>query len=829
MARNSDTSATASAPALAGPRYATAWASLVYAVSTLLLGYPALLGQALLNPRSDQYLAGFAFRDFAAQHLRSGRGFPQWNPFIEGGLPYIAAMHGDIFYPTFLLRMILPTDMAMTWEFVIHTFLCGLFTYLFLRAWNFGFHGALVGGLAYLLGGSIAGFAGPGHDGKLFVSTMLPLALLFLTRGMRDGRTWAWGGLAITVGLAVLSPHPQLLQYLLLTSGAFALYIAFSDQPGTGRLSTKTAVTRLAYAAGAVVVGMLIGAIQYWPALFEYKPWSPRAQGHDLATATSYSFPIEETLNAYWPQFSGILDNYWGRNFIHFHSDYFGVVVLILFGAAFGRTTVKSFRRFWIGAGIVSLIWAFGGNTPFYSLILAIPLFGAKYFRAPSTMIFVTAFSVSVLAAIGMERLLAGRVSPKYAIAWIAAALGFGVLMSIGGYTALSNAAIATFGLAPQAIDYLSQQAAANAGAAIFGVWRSFLFAALAAGVIWAFMTDRLAARGAAISLVALLIVDLWTIERLYWFFSPRASVLYATDPAIDAITADMAKSGQWGRVWTAGLSSGVVGRDPTFDGDAMMSHGIRLVGNYHGNELGIYQQLLGQANLSGNARMPIYAPPFWRHENVGYLYTGADSATIGVLSDSLKLPARPTRLAGPVRNAAGSMVYAYKLPGEQRAAWVASAMAKAPENQALATVLDSRFDPTRVAIIDSSAKGVTVAPLQTLPEGSTIRATVTSATDGAYDISLDKPATAGSALVLAENYFPGWTATVDGKPAAVARTNFNLVGVVLPEGGRSVQIRFTDAAYEKGKLVTLLALALAVVVLGVGFIADRRSQAKQG
>ena len=130
----------------------------------------------------------------------------------------------------------------------------------------------------------------------------------------------------------------------------------------------------------------LIGAVQYWPALIEYKQWSPRAAGHDYATATSFSFPIEETLNAYWPQFSGILDNYWGRNFIHFHSDYFGVVVLILVGAAFGQYANKSFRQFWVVTGVVALLWAFGGYTPFFRLILAI-VPGTIYFRAPSTII----------------------------------------------------------------------------------------------------------------------------------------------------------------------------------------------------------------------------------------------------------------------------------------------------------------------------------------------------------------------------------------------------------------------------------------------------------
>ena len=99
----------------ATPRFATAWASLVYAVSTMLLAYPALAGQFLINVRSDQYKAGYAFREFAASWLRSGHGFPQWNPYLLGGLPYVAAMHGDIFYPTFLLRIVMPTDHAMTW------------------------------------------------------------------------------------------------------------------------------------------------------------------------------------------------------------------------------------------------------------------------------------------------------------------------------------------------------------------------------------------------------------------------------------------------------------------------------------------------------------------------------------------------------------------------------------------------------------------------------------------------------------------------------------------------------------------------------------------
>ena len=84
-------------------------------------------------------------------------------------------------------------------------------------------------------------------------------------------------------------------------------------------------------------------------------------------------------------------------------ADYFGAVALILGGAAFGATNParKNFRRFWIGVFIVSLIWALGGYTPAYHIIMLVPY--TKFLRAPSTMIYITSFSTSVFAAMGGE------------------------------------------------------------------------------------------------------------------------------------------------------------------------------------------------------------------------------------------------------------------------------------------------------------------------------------------------------------------------------------------------------------------------------------------
>ena len=79
-------------------------------------------------------MAGYSFRLYGAEMFRQTGSIPQWNPYLFGGLPFIAAMHGDIFYPTAWLRWVLPMDTAMNLGFAIHLVLAGFAMYLLLRA-----------------------------------------------------------------------------------------------------------------------------------------------------------------------------------------------------------------------------------------------------------------------------------------------------------------------------------------------------------------------------------------------------------------------------------------------------------------------------------------------------------------------------------------------------------------------------------------------------------------------------------------------------------------------------------------------------------------------
>ncbi len=771
----------------------------------MLLAWPALGGAFLVNPNSDQYIAGYSFREFAARALRDGQGFPQWNPFQFGGMPYVAAMHGDIFYPTFLLRWLLPTDIAMTWGFVLHTFLAGVFTVGFLRAAGVRFQSATIGGVSYLLSGAVASYASPGHDGKLFVSALLPAALWALVRGMRDGRRGAWGLLALIVGLAMLSPHPQLLQYMLLTCGAYALFLArrpwsLASAPST---STRDAtpsrrVPRLALAFGAVALGAVMGAIQYLP-VQEYVPWSPRAGGKGYDYATSFSFPLEETINMYLPQFSGILERYWGRNRIHFHSEYIGATVLVLALFAFGGGLVNRHRShawFWLGALMVSLLWAWGGHTPFYQLVYAV-VPGSKFFRAPSTILYVSAFSCAVLAAFGAERVLAGKGTIRYVIGWGSFALLVGILATSG---TLTNLAMSIHG------DARGDLIEANARHVVAGAWRAAVAVLALLGLMIAVARGALKAPLAGWLLAAVVALDLWSVERDYWIFSARADLLYAEDDIIRFLKSQPEPA----RVIAIPLGDNMAPHDPFVLGDALMHHGIRGVLGYHGNELGRYQELYGKSEGFES----IANPNFWALTNARFFYTN----TPGLPFQGAKLA------AGPVRNAAGTMTYLYELPGDHPAAWVAPLIVKLDDQTTKATVLNPLFDLKRVAIFDT-ASTIQSRPVNSpLPEPVAFGVAVTKYEAGAIDLTLEGPAPAGSALIVSENFYPGWSATVDGKPATIARADFTLIGVELPMGAKSVQLRFDSAPYHTGKLLTLLALGLALLWWIIGFALDRKA-----
>ena len=646
-----------------------------------------------------------------------------------------------------------------------------------------------------MLSGWNASYVSPGHDGKIFVGAMLPLAMLCVLRGVRDGRKWAWGALSIVIGLAMLSPHPQLTQYLLMGTGGFGLYVAFGID---GRPDRATAIRRLGFALGAVVLGFAISAIQYLPVM-EYTPFSPRAGGRGYDFATSYSFPPVELINTLIPEFTGGLEKYWGPNVIHHHNEYIGAAVWLLAIAAFRSGMRTRNVLFWGAIVVVFTLWAVGGNTPFYLLIYnLVP--GSKFFRAPSTVFFMATFAMAILAGYGAQGLITKPVSRRFLLA---AAGTIGAIFLLGATGAMTGIASA---FAPLE---LAERVQSNAGDLMSGTMRAMAFAALA--LVVCLLRDRgtIAPAVAGWALVGVVMLDQVSVLRASWGFMPPAKVSFASNAAIDYIK--KATADNPGRVIDMPIDQTSLPRDPELKYSGLMAHGIRQALGYHGNELRRYDDLTG----GEQERSQLGNPNFWALANVRYF-----------LTDTPKFPIDAAKLvAGPTKNARGSTVYVYEMPGDNRAAWVAPAIIKAADSVTLTTILDPRFPPHSVAIFNDSAS-VTAVTLQAPPAPIDLAANVTKYDPGAISVTLGAPAPAGSALIVSENYYPGWTATVDGKPAAASRAMYTLIGVPLPTGAKTIELTFRSASYERGKTITLVAIGLALLLLGGGVVASRRAAA---
>jgi hypothetical protein len=181
------------------------------------------------------------------------------------------------------------------------------------------------------------------------------------------------------------------------------------------------------------------------------------------------------------------------------------------------------------------------------------------------------------------------------------------------------------------------------------------------------------------------------------------------------------------------------------------------------------------------------------------------------------------TLAKGPVVNATGDTTYLYRLNTDNPYSWVTPVAVKAPDAQVLATILNPRFDVTRAALFDTSARVAAAEGLQSLPSPLALKTSVRHYEAGRVQIDLSAPAPAGSSLIVSENFYPGWVATVDGKAARLGRADYTLIGVELPQGARSIELRFTSPAYERGKTITWVATIIGILMLGAGMWGDRR------
>ena len=120
-----------------------------------------------------------------------------------------------------------------------------------------------------------------------------------------------------------------------------------------------------------------------------------------------------------------------------------------------------------------------------------------------------------------------------------------------------------------------------------------------------------------------------------------------------------------------------------------------------------------------------------------------------------------------------------------------------------------SPWEPSKTVLVENQA-----APLPPIDDSGQVDA-------GSYEanrIKLRTHTTGQSVLVVSENDYPGWRAYIDGQSVPIVRVNYNLRGVVVPQGEHEIDFLYRPWSVMIGGLVSVLCaicFSLSLIYLG--------------
>jgi hypothetical protein len=750
---------------------------------------------------SDTIQAGVFFREFMVDYYKAHGSVPMWNPYIFCGMPFVDAFHGDIFYlPTFIIKMLLPLQRALGWGLILHIYLAGIFTYICARGFGLSRVASAFAGVSYMFAGYLVSLVAPGHDGKIFVTALFPLAFHFLNRGTITFRLKWFLLLGLTISLIILTPHPQMAYFTLWALGGFFIYrlvFMLRDKVGNAKAALMAAMFVL-----AIVVGLLGSAIQFYPGYKYIQEFSPRAgegaegrSGYEWAT--SWSMHLEELVGQFIPFFAGVSVNdpqakggYWGRNAFKDNTEYTGFFPIMI-----GIIGVALWRRretwFFLGMASLALVYALGATTPlFYIFYAIIPNVGKM--RAPSMIMFLFSFSFVMLAAFGIDALIKLRNEAKTripqklhkALIITASALTvLALLFSAAGKPLLSvYTSIFYSGIGARNIQMMD----GNLPNVVISLWVIALLCWAATYLIRGYVTGSVG-RVALFALIFISLIDLWRVDFRF-IDVVDYNLVFPRLPVVERLKTEKEP------VRVMDLTRQTQGTRNSKNYFAL--NGIEQLVGYHGAQLKTFDEFIGGLSYSRLiANQGINLRPF---QLTGTKYI--------VLDRGAQLPEEQ----GFVK-VYDNDVTMYETPHSMRRASIYHAYQLAPNTIAdldllyednfpyLSTLLVSEVPEYQPTLPDSGAR-------------ESVEIVEHEIAHQRYNVEM---ATAGL-LFISENYFPGWKVKVDGVEKKLLKADHTFRAVSLDKGSHDVEIYWDWPRYTESRLVTIL----TVIFSGLGVVA---------
>ncbi len=785
--------------------------AVLYGVVTLVLFRAFAFSDQMLYGTDTEGL-GYMARAFYAEALKSGD-FPLWNPIILGGTPFLESLAGgdSLYPPSVLLLLLLEPFRALGWKLVLHVWLAGLFSYGWTRSLGCSRAASLVAGAGFMVAPFFVSLAYPAHDGKMFVTALTPLLFWAVEAWFRNARLTALAGIGAVVAVTILTTHLQMAYFLFGATGAYALFRAIQElragstaAPASSGPASAHPLARFGLFLAISIAGAGAAGVQLLPAVDYIGDASRRSTTTTQATpeenrayASSWGMHPEEAVSSLFvPEFVGASVNepgwtyytYWGRNFFKYNSEYVGLGLLLLAVVSFFGGRRSGVRIFMAAMAGVAFLYTLNTWTPVWGLFYAL-VPGLKLFRAPSMVIFLTGFGIATLAAFGVDRVLAWTASKHPADGRTAQRVLWGAIGVFGlGMVLAQSGTLLDLWRSVLYADISGEKAQALLNASPF-IAQGFLLAtalcAAIAGVVWAGRGGLLKPSGVAGLLAVLVIVDGGRVSDR--FLTTKDFDDFAVRGPIEDYLIEREAVEPPFRVLDLNRSSvGGGGRPPSVNAEdvRMGMWGLDLAGGHHPNDLRRYRELTGMDG-GGPPFNLLFGPNVGRLLGVKYIVWPA-AAGGGIEQFQFAGFPELTAITGTQLQDGRLFEVVYEAPALDRARLVGTAEIEA-DASTVERILDPAFDPAGTALLAPSPEAE--AAVASLP-GAPVDGTVEWLEEGTDRTRLRVTADSPALLVVSENHYPSWHATVDGEEAPVLRAYHTLQAVPVPAGTHEVVLQ---------------------------------------
>jgi hypothetical protein len=474
--------------------------------------------------------------------------------------------------------------------------------------------------------------------------------------------------------------------------------------------------------------------------------------------------------------------NFWGYDNYWENAGYVGVWALLMAGWAvtnvkYQNVNIKWVARFLGATAVVSLLIALGRFAPFFPFLFKL-LPGATLFQGPARLLGVYTLAVAALAGIGTEQLLEGDRLRWSGRILLVAALGVLVAVIAGvvltGVRAVFVRPVIQFGvtLGACAACLALRPVSAQVSGGRRALWQVALVGVVALDLLvadWRLnpATDAALYRAPTASTQA---VRAERAGRIFWFDKDENEIKFNRYLSFKSFgPEDVA---YWLRMREALVPN------------AAMIERVSSVNNFDPLLVSRYNDLVTLVNT-----LPI-----------------SHALGLAGMMDARYIVS-PRELPLPVVQR-GAEVSIYRNDSALGRAWIVP-QARAVTDS-ISALADPSFDPRQVVLLDLAVaralppgeftEGKSSVTLQDSPNAVTIRATSDSS----------------GFLVLADTFYPGWQATLDGKPVEILRADHAFRAVAFPPGEHRVTFRYVPLSFRAGATISFLTLAAVIGVLVV-------------